>query len=221
MSAFKIVMLTMLSCLLGFLTGCMNFDYVGQKFEPIPDSQNVDYFVNRNMVPPGKFQIIGRAVVTGPNGIDTFDIQELLLEKARSYGANAVVITGVMRENVGLFERSEESFYRANRDTSPISLGPNGESISIDTLGKSGVPLRGETRSREQIKLQALFLKDRQTVRQLLEARGADSAVLQSQPFFETATSEVPPEAGELFDSAKKESSPERVESESEPEIEL
>ena len=175
----------------GVLSGCMSFDYVGQEFAPTPESQSVDYYVNRSMVPPGKYQIIGRATVDGPDGIDTYD---------------AVVITGVKKVKVGTYQASEDVFNGPNTDLTPISFGPDGEPVSINTFGDEVVPLRGETYYREDVKVQALFLKDRAEVRKLLAERGRELDELLAQPVVEPARPEEPLEAEELVEPAAKES---------------
>ena len=202
----KIVTGALALLLAGVLSGCMSFDYVGQEFAPTPESQSVDYYVNRSMVPPGKYQIIGRATVDGPDGIDTYDIQELLLRKARACGADAVVITGVKKVKVGTYQAREDVFNGPNTDLTPISFGPDGEPVSINTFGDEVVPLRGETYYREDVKVQALFLKDRAEVRKLLAERGRELDELLAQPVVEPARPEEPLEAEELVEPAAKES---------------
>ncbi len=187
-----------LALLAGVLGGCMSFDYVGQEFSPTPESQPVSYYVNRSMVPPGRYQIIGRATVDGPDGIDTYDIQELLLRKARACGADAVVIAGVKKVKVGTYQASEDVFNGPNTDLTPISFGPAGEPVSINTLGDEVVPLRGETYYRKEVKVQALFLKDRAEVRRLLAERGRELDELLAQPVVEPARPEEPSAAEEL-----------------------
>ena len=64
--------------------GCVDFDYVGREFPPTPESEPVVYFINREQIPPGEYRIMGRAVITAPDGTDGYDIQDLLMKKARA-----------------------------------------------------------------------------------------------------------------------------------------
>lgn len=68
------------------------------------------------------------------------------------------------------------------------------------------MPLRGETYYREDVKVQALFLKDRAEVRKLLAERGRELDELLAQPVVEPARPEEPLEAEELVEPAAKES---------------
>ena len=64
--------------------GCIDLEYIGQEFEPTPQSRPVALFQNRAEVPPGEYRIIGRATLTAPDGTLGYDIQEKLLDSARN-----------------------------------------------------------------------------------------------------------------------------------------
>ena len=89
--------------------GCVDFDYVGREFPPTPESEPVVYFINREQIPPGEYRIMGRAVITAPDGTDGYDIQDLLMKKARAYGADAVCLVRTRKVDVGLFSRNDNT----------------------------------------------------------------------------------------------------------------
>ncbi len=190
------------------LSGCTSVDYVGQKLDPTPESHKVEYFMNRGQVPVGKYQIMGRASVCGPDGIDTYDIQELLLEKAHEFGADAVAVVGVRFVKKSIYPSSEECFDSPNPDSSPISYTDDGELIPIDFFGEKSVPLRSGFGFRNEVRVQALFLKDRQILCQLLIERGKESGKIKDQAVVEKSLNTADDLPSSLSDTTSQEESP-------------
>lgn len=157
--------------------GCVSVDYVGQEFDPIPEGTPVTYFSGRDEIPPGKYRIIGRAhIKTTRKHFDKFDAREFLIDEARSRGADAVALVDLKRIKVGVYERDEASDL-------DISL-PSKHGSGLELHEEFGKPteLRGETHSRREIHLRALFLKDREALEEILARRGRELDQLVKQP---------------------------------------
>ena len=167
--------------LLLFAAGCVNVDYVGQTFEPIPEGKPVEYFGARKEVPPGKYRIIGRAVISASRKFDKYDIRELLIDEARKRGADAVVLIDSKKIKRGVYEREPDV---AAVDISPASksgnVKPDGEELMV-SLDRS-VPLEGEHHYHVELKLRVLFLKNKEELEQELARRGRELDTLVKQP---------------------------------------
>jgi len=164
-----------------FAAGCVNVDYVGQTFDPIPEGTPVEYFGDRKEIPAGKYRIIGRGVVTTTRRLDHYDIREILVDEARKRGADAVVLVGHKRTWRGIYEREPDV---SAVDTSPVSnsnnVRPGGEPLEI-SLDRSE-PLRGEQHSRLELELRVLFLKTKEDLEDQLARRGSELDRLVKQP---------------------------------------
>ena len=177
-----------------FAAGCVNVDYVGQTFEPIPEGTPVEYFGSRRDIPPGKYRIIGRAVVTTTRQFDKYDIREMLIDEARKRGADAVVLVDFKRVKRGVYESEPDV---AAVDTAPASksgnVKPGGEPLDISL--DSSEPLRGEHHYRIDLELRVLFLKSKDELEQQLARRGRELDRLVKQPEPAQNVPEKAPEA--------------------------
>ena len=180
--------------LLAVVAGCVNVDYVGQTFEPIPEGKPVEYFAERKEVPPGKYRIIGRAVVTTTRRFDKYDAREFLTDEARKRGADAVVLVDFKRVKRGVYESEPDV---AAVDTAPASksgnVKPGGEPLDISL--DSSEPLRGEHHYRIDLELRVLFLKSKDELEQQLARRGRELDRLVKQPEPAQNVPEKAPEA--------------------------
>ena len=167
--------------LLLLIAGCVNVDYVGQNFAPIPEGKPVTYFAERREVPPGKYRIIGRAVVSTWRRFDKYDAREFLMDEARRRGADAVVLVYHKAVRRGVYERESDV---SAVDISPASNSgnvlPGGAELSI-SLDRS-VPLEGEHHYRTEQELRVLFLKSKDDLEQELARRGRELDRLVKQP---------------------------------------
>ena len=156
----------MIRCFFAFLflllccAGCMSFDYVGQSFDPRPDSSPVAFFEGRQEIPPDTYRIIGRGTLTGSSEIDGFDRKQKMRDIARERGADAVCIVGTQTLPVGFYPRAKGEFappstINANRD------GTNdvGEPWQSDSFGEESVSSSGENRARYNFEIKLLLLK--------------------------------------------------------------
>ncbi len=170
-----------LAALLLLAAGCVDIDYVGQTFDPIPEGTPVEYFADRKEIPTGKYRIIGRAIIHTTWRFDKYDIRELLLDEARKRGADAVVLADSKEIRRGVYERDQNL---DGGDIAPATrvgtIYPDGEQkfISLDR----SAPLQGEPHYRIELELRVLFLKDREDLEQLLARRGRELDRLVKQP---------------------------------------
>lgn len=148
--------------------GCVNIDYVGREFTPTPESEPVVYYLNREEIPPGEFRIIGRATLTAPNGTDGYDIKDELLAKARACGADAVCQVRARKLNVGLYDREETDPIPPRKPQDPADAAPRSAPSALEAEYGEPVKLRGEKQSRQEVVVQALFLKKKAEVEKLI-----------------------------------------------------
>ena len=175
------------------LSGCVHVDYFGQNFDPIPEGEAVTYFKSRGEIKPGKYRIIGRAVVTTTRSLDHYDIQEVLIDEARKRGADGVVLVGFKRTRRGVYAGEMDV---AVTDTAPttnsVNITPGGEPLEV-SFDRSE-PLRGEQHARTELELRVLFLKDKEALEQQLARRGRELDQLVKQP--DPADKRAPDENG-------------------------
>ena len=169
------------AALLLLTAGCVNVDYVGQVFEPIPENKPVEYFGSRGDIQPGKYRIIGRAVVSTTRRLDHYDIREILIDEARKRGADAVVLVGQKRVRRGVYARESDI---SAVDTAPASKSanvlPGGQPLEVSF--DSTEPLQGEHHYRTELELRVLFLKNKEDLEQDLARRGRELDRLVKQP---------------------------------------
>ena len=175
--------LALLAAGIGLLAaGCIDLEYVGQEFEPTPMSRPVVFFQNRTEIPPGEYRIIGRAVLTAPDGTLGYDIQEKLLNTAREAGADAVCLVSSKQVKVGTYTIENSSFSPPGSvRLNPGNLSADGRPIEINTFGSRMSSVRGEERSRIEIVVKALYLKNRAEVARILAERGRELEELESE----------------------------------------
>lgn len=151
--------------------GCVKFDYVGREFAPTPESEPIAYFRSRSEIPPGEFRIIGRAKISAPDGTDSYDIRDLLLEKARESGADAVCQVRARKIPAGFYDREETDPFGPQKPLDPANTGFQGAPSTRKTEeAEYGEPVKmqGEKRSRQEVVVQALFLKKKADLDKLM-----------------------------------------------------
>ena len=175
--------LAALSACLGLLAaGCIDLEYIGQEFEPTPMSRPVALFQNRTEIPPGEYRIIGRATLTAPDGTLGYDIQEKLLDSAREAGADAVCLVSTKRVRVGTYMIESSSYSPPGSiRLNPGNLSADGSARAVNTFGSPAGSLRGEERTREEIVVKALYLKNRAELARILAERGRELEELEAE----------------------------------------
>ena len=151
------------------LSGCNSFDYVGQKLEPIKGGEAVVFYNKPEEVPPNIYKVLGRAVITAPDGSNTEEVRQELLEKARAYGANAVEIILFKRIKTGTIFYPKEAPYQDRVGSWAVSSNrADGSPIFIDTFVKT-VPLKTGEIDQYEIKVKALFLAKKERLKKSIE----------------------------------------------------
>lgn len=89
---FPVALLLMLC-----VSGCMNVNYVGQRFEP---TTNVRVFTGEAN---DEYEIIGKATLTAPGSYTSYEIRQRLVAEAEKNGADAVNIVDSRLEQDGSF----------------------------------------------------------------------------------------------------------------------
>lgn len=140
--------------------GCMSFDYVGQSFDPRPDSSPVTIFEKRREIPPDTYRIIGRGTLTGPTRYDSYDRSQKMRTIARDHGADAVCIVSTRIFPVGYYPQLKGEF------SDPSSAGANidgtddvGEPLQTDSFGEKELPVRRKKKVRYDFEVKLLLLK--------------------------------------------------------------
>ncbi len=128
-------------------TGCMNVEYIGQDFPPLPENRPVMIFTADNEVPAGEFQVIGKLKMTVPPGMDMVLVREKIADEARAHGASAARIVSVKKVLVNRYygaARQEASTpMLASRQTvGPRATQPDGSPTQVDSFGEIVEPNR-------------------------------------------------------------------------------
>ena len=89
---------------ISILIGCTaSVNYVGKELEP---TTSVDVYFSEDEIEQ-EYTVIGHAIGSGGDFISNDDIQEKLIEVAKSKGADAILITGLGKSNIPTGEWSE------------------------------------------------------------------------------------------------------------------
>ena len=161
-------LLTVLLC----CGGCMSFDYVGQKFDPKPDSAPVTFFEGRENIPPDTYRIIGRGVLSGSAKCDDYDRKSEMRAVARKYGADAVCVIDSRIFPVGLYPRANGEFAPPASATADVDdLDFKGEPWQTDSFGEVEVPSNGEVRTRNNFEVRVLLLKNNRDFEEAMNTR--------------------------------------------------
>jgi len=169
--------------------GCVNVDYIGQTFDPIPEGKPVEFFGERSQIPVGKYRIIGRGEISTTRRLDHYDIREILIDEARKRGADAVVTVSVKHIRRGVYPREPAG---SEYDTAPALNSGNvkADGSPLDVTVESAVTVKGEAHSRSELEIRVLFLKTREDLEQQLARRGRELDRLVKQPDPATGTPE-------------------------------
>jgi len=82
------------------LAGCAEVNYIGQSYEPTTE---VELFFDDKLIEQ-EYTIIGQAIGTGSWGVSNSKIQDKLIQTAKRKGADAIIITGLGKDNISTGE---------------------------------------------------------------------------------------------------------------------
>jgi hypothetical protein len=95
MSKTQFTSVIALIALLLWSFGCAHVNYVGQSFEP---SKEVDVYYSESEI-ERDYMVVGHAISAGQLFVSVDKLQRKLSEKAKSSGADAILIKGIGRDN--------------------------------------------------------------------------------------------------------------------------
>ncbi len=84
-----------LAVLFLWIFGCSHINYVGKSFEP---SKNVDVFYSEKEIAK-EYLVIGHAISAGQIFVSVDKLQTNMIKKAKTKGADAILITNIGRES--------------------------------------------------------------------------------------------------------------------------
>ena len=182
------------------LTGCMDLDYVGQTFPPLPEDQAVALYTPEQPPPEGEYRSIGRATLTAPDGTEREEIQDKLIESAREHGADPVRIVEFKRIYVGdrYTAGGAEGGLPRNQDMG--DRNPDGSYIYTDSFGQSSA-LSSPPKPIYEISVKALYLVTTARFEKVMqeyrkEMAAAEEAAVQPAGTLESTLEEIPPAEG-------------------------
>jgi predicted ThiF/HesA family dinucleotide-utilizing enzyme len=150
-------------------SGCMQFDYVGQKLKPLPPEDMVAFYNSKEEVPPNIYRVLGRAVVTAPDGTSTQEVKEELIQKARDYGADAIEVVTFKRVKTGeVMIPQNEQYEGPVGSWSVTSNRPDGTPLYTDTFVDT-VPLQTHVLEKYEIRAKVLFLANKNKIKKSIE----------------------------------------------------
>ena len=189
----KITVVSAVFTVLFLLTGCVDFEYTGRTFEPIPDDTAIAWHSINNPVPAGKYRIIGRGVLRYKVGeMDSFDVEELLIDKARENGADAVMLKTAYNTIVGDYE-TDISYDPARRAAPKPAKArmTDGTQVPVNSFGKE-IQLGGAGNTMKQVVVYAEFYKNAEAVRKLIESQPV--RMMQDKPAEKSVKTEKSPD---------------------------
>jgi hypothetical protein len=151
------------------VSGCTQFDYVGQKLTPLSPDQFVAFYNSKNEVPPDTYKVLGRAEVTAPDGTNTESVKAEILEKAREYGADAVEVVLFKRVKTGEVVIPKHQTYSGPTGSWVVTSNrPDGTPIYTDSFVEN-VPLQTSAVDQFEIQAKVLFLAKKEKLEKAID----------------------------------------------------
>lgn len=137
----KFIFFTFLVPVLFVLAGCVSVNYRGYTF---PETSYVKLYFDKNNI-TGKYEVIGKATATAPEGYTYSDIYKELVKKGKEVGANAILITDKRTKLIGQLEGTTED----NDSDEPVAPDTEGGTPSLD----DGQPIFDNSFGEEEVGL--------------------------------------------------------------------
>jgi hypothetical protein len=150
--------------------GCTQFDYVGQKLTPLSSDEPVAFYNSGDEVPPNVYSILGRAVVTAPDGSNSEDVKDEIMSKAREYGADAVEVVLFKRVKTGeiMVPNQKDPYQGVSGSWVTSSNRPDGTPIYTDSFVDT-VPLQTHPLEQYEIRAKVLFLANKNKLKKSID----------------------------------------------------
>ena len=137
--------------------GCVQVDYVGRKFAPVPPGQ-VRFYYAKSEVPAEKYTVIGRFTATSPTDLHRFETEYKVQNLGAEYGGDAVCLVREYRRPHSPYNSDIEEFGSPNLSKRKI---PEEEKKRFGDLA----PLRSDRKRRHFRDVRIYMpLKDRDAV---------------------------------------------------------
>ena len=137
------------------LCGCVNIDYTGRKF---PAQAQVQYVESLDEIQLDEYTLIGRFSVTSRMSVHPYDVEEEVLARAKEYGGDILLLTGVETIRNGVYTPNEQEFGTPDRRRNPAEEARFGRRQ----------PLTSNATSRELRSFEYLLYKKTSEVNRLL-----------------------------------------------------
>lgn len=141
-----------------FAAGCVGVKYYGKEYT---ETKYVRLFFDKSFVPKDKYEIMGEAYLTAPEGYTCREIDEKLISKGKRVGADAIMITSIKRVETG--EHTEPSMKGSEPDVPSLDSVPvhvDGSPVSYDDFDNEAT---GERKLVYEVETQvrAIFFKEK------------------------------------------------------------
>ncbi|GEM_PF-1166055 len=149
--------------------GCSSVEYVGKKFDPLPEEKPIFFTWEKSEIDPAKYMIIGHGILSAPGGSDRYEIEDQLTQAARERGADAVCVVASRRVIEGVYDLDEdEMLFPQDVPTDAALSKPKEPSPEESQKWGRQVRLQGEYHGRKRVKVRAVFWKDRAVAEPLI-----------------------------------------------------
>ncbi len=190
--------------------GCVNVEYVGQRFEPLPETDPVRIYDARSDYPIEDYRTIGRAVFTAPEDYGMLELREKVENTAREYGADAVKVVSSGSELIGTVYRQPQRERRpVSARTGTTGTTSDGGRLYVDTFGQE-TQLAGAQLDRYQLVIKVLMLMHKSRFEQLMAERRAAAGDTAEPTVAEAPSAETETETGTEADEQAVPSAPEK-----------
>ena len=151
-------------CCAAFFCGCVQYNYVGQKF-PATEDGKISFYAAKKDVPRDALMLIGRMTMICDDSLDQYDIRVKLLAKAREYGADAVSIVSEQKVQEGMTDTPAVALEFPNSNPNSQGADMYGDSYVVNSFGQQVMP---EEKPYYDYLIKALFWKNRKTAEEYL-----------------------------------------------------
>lgn len=165
---------------IGIMSGCINVDYVGQKYPRNNTDEDILFFNTNNDVPKNTYKAIGRANVSAPDGSTSDEIKSRILDRAEECGADAVSIVDYQKIKIGEISIPAGTDYQGTSGVwNSTGHRADGSPIVVDSMDRT-VPLQKNKSNRYEIKCKALFLISNERYQKFLQQASNEKQLLRS-----------------------------------------
>ena len=134
MRAFTFICPLMFFAAALLLSGCASFDYTGRSFAPHNEDAVIAWHTAKNPVPAGKYRVIGKGELKYKAGsLDSYDVEDRLLNEARKRGADAVMLEKTVNASISSYEiDNAPDAAKSEVKISRYGVGDKGEKFEIN-----------------------------------------------------------------------------------------